>query len=211
MVVALLGCSDDPGIGDERADQAREAAVAAGLDDEVADFLALAARGSTATYQATYPGPEAGSRLVVANRPPDRRIDVIADSDVVETRLVLDGQAFRCPAGEPCEQTDAVVGGPGLFDVEDLEELTASLEARRDDFTFAVETATVAGVEARCLVTTVREGRDRPELGDRAEICVSPEGVLLRVTQGDEPFEATDYATEVPEGTFARPDLTDGG
>lgn len=209
LVAAACAGDDAPSPADERADQARAAAIEAGLAAEVADFLALTARGAIATYQVTYPGPTAGSTLVVANRPPDRRVDVLDGDEVVETRFVLDGQAWECiPAGEPgddCTRTDAVVEPPGLFRDDALAELTRSLRDRQDDFTFEVGSRRVVGVEARCLVTERREGRDRPDIGDRGELCVSPEGVLLLVDQQDESLEASAYSTEVPEGTFELP------
>ncbi len=64
----------------------------------------------------------------------------------------------------------------------------------------------IAGVEASCLVTRILAGRERPELGDGGTLCVSPEGALLLVDQGGEILEATDYGTEIPDGTFVRPD-----
>ena len=217
LVTAALtaGCGDDPDAADERADQAREAARDAGLDDEVADFLALAGRGQLATYQVTYPGTEPGTSLVVANDPPDRRVDLVDDEVIVEVRMVLDGQAYECARDDEvdrirsCTRTDAVVEPPGLFDDEALEQLTTALTDRREDFTFEVVRRPIAGVEASCLVTEVREGRERPELGARGEICVSPEGALLRVDQSDESLEATDYTTDVPDNTFVRPDVAE--
>lgn len=213
LTAALGSCGEDPAdIGADRAEQARTAARAAGLDDDVADFLALASRGATATYQATYPGPTEASELVVANDPPDRRVDIVADDLVVEVRLVLDGEAFRCERDDErdeigaCERTDVVVGTPGPFADDTLDDLTASLGARTDDFTFRIETQPIAGVDASCLVTEVREGRERPELGVAGTICVSPEGALLKVDQAGQSLEAVDYATEIPDNTFVRPD-----
>ncbi len=214
--VASAGCGAGDDVGDERAEQARTAAIDAGLDGDVADFLGLAARGETATYQATYPGPDDGTDIVVANRPPDRRVDVIADDVLVQVQLSLDGQSFRCSRdpeldaiGE-CERTDAIVEAPGVFGEAAMESLTTSLSERLTDFEFHLETSAIAGVEAQCLVTRVREGRERPELADGGTICVSPEGALLRVAQGDELLEATDYTTDIPDNTFVRPDADDG-
>ena len=215
---ALLAgaCGSDDDAGDRRAEQARKAAEAAGLDRDVADFLALAGRGPVATFQVTYPGPEPDTSFVVANDPPDRRVDLIEGDVVVEVRLVLDGESFECSRDEDsdrierCTRTDAFVESPGLFDDGALEALTAALTGRRDDFTFRVGREAIAGVEARCLVTELREGRERPELGARGEICVSPEGALLRIDQGDEAIEATDYSTDIPDNTFRRPDRAGG-
>lgn len=212
VLLASASCGRDTAPGDGRADQAHAAALEAGLDGEVADFLALAARGQVATYQATYPGPDEGSELVVANEPPNRRVDLVVDERIVEVRLVLEGEAFRCSRDadadriSSCTRTDAVVDPPGSFDVQALEQLAESLQDQREDYTFRVESAPVAGVEATCLVTELREGRSRPELGERGTICVSAEGALLKVDRGDEVLEAREYTTEIPEGTFVRPD-----
>ena len=213
IAALLLGACGDDDSGGQRAEQARTAALDAGLSDEVADVLALAARGATATYQATYPGADDGTTLVVANRPPDRRVDVLRGDDVVEVRLVVDGEALECRPDErsgrieSCTRTDALVEPPGLFRGEALDRLTGSLADRKDDFDFRVVDDRVAGADARCLRTVRKPGRgNRSDLGERGEICVSMEGVLLRVELGGEALEATDYATEIPDGTFVRPD-----
>lgn len=212
LVLQATGCGGDEDPGDERAEQVRAAALDSGLDDDVADFLALAARGQTATYQVTYPGPDEGSELVVANDPPNRRVDLVVDGRIVEVRLVLEGEAFLCTragSGErvsSCERTDAVVDAPGLFDEPTLAEVTESLRDRADDFTFRIETVPIAGVEATCLVTEVREDRARSELGSTGTMCVSAEGALLKVNRDEETLEAREYTTEVPNNTFVRPD-----
>lgn len=212
IALVLAACGDDDGIGDERAAQVREAAVEAGLDEEIADFLALASRGQTAVYQATYPGPEPGTDIVVASRPPERRVDLVDGDRIVETRLVLDGEAFTCRPtdradGEvDCERTDALVEPPGLFGDDALSSLTASLRERADQYDFSLERTPIAGVEASCLVTGLRPGIEDPELGASGSLCVSDEGVLLRVVQSDEVVEATSYSTDIPDNTFRRPD-----
>lgn len=223
VAVALVGlsalgaCGSGPSPGDQRAEQARAAAIEAGLDDDVADFLALAVRGQTATYQVTFPGPTPGTTLVVANRPPDRRVDLLEGDVVTEVRLVLDGEAFECPRDAEadrigtCTRTDALVEAPGLLPPQALEELTSSLRERQDDFSFRVERSPIAGVQAHCLVTERKPGRERPDVGERGEICVSPEGALLRVDQDGESLEAIDYRTDVPDDTFARPDAPPQG
>ncbi len=218
-LVVVSGCGDDDpsaDVADARADQARDAALDAGLDDDVADFLALAARGATATYQVTYPGPQAGTQLVIANRPPDRRVDVVADGEVREVRLVVQGEALSCTRAEgsdgfaPCDRVDAVADPPGIFGENAVAELTESLRDGAADFELEIESRPIAGVEATCLVTRIRAGRERPDLGDGSTLCVSPEGALLLVDQGDERLEATDYGTEVADGTFERPDAEAG-
>lgn len=215
LVLGACGEGTDARVGDVRADQARTAALDAGLDDDVADFLALAARGVTATYQATYPGQDGASQILVASRPPDRRVDVLVEGEIVESNLVLDGKSFDCPrdpeedAIVTCTRTDALVESPGLFTESAIDDLTTALGEWRDDYTFSVETTPIAGVEARCLVTELRDGREQPQLAASGTLCVSPQGVLLRVVQAGEDLEATEYATEVPDNTFVRPDRAD--
>lgn len=232
LATVLVACGDGTDevteAGQARAEQARTAAVEAGLEEDVADFLALVARGDTGTYEVRYPGPSEGTELIVTNRPPDRRVEVAADGVTFEVRLVTDGQAFEClppdaegdgaasgeTAGDPaeltCTRTDAVVEAPGVFRPEALDELSEALATRLDDYTFEIETKAVGGIEARCLVTRLRSGREAAELGSGGTICASPEGALVLVDQGDERLEATAYTTEVADDAFVRPDLVDG-
>ena len=214
----LTSCGDDAdeatATGDARSEQVEAAAQEAGLDDDVAEFLGLLARGETATYRIRFPGPAEGTELVIDNRPPDRRVEVIADGTTTEVRLVTDGQALTCTPGTEggdltCERTDAVVEPPGVFRASALDELSDSLGARADDYSFEIETLTVAGVEARCLVTRLRSGRESSELGSSGTICASPEGAVLLVDQGSDRLEATEYGTDVAEDAFARPDGTE--
>jgi hypothetical protein len=120
MLGGAAACSDDPdeiaSTGEQRADQNRTAALDAGLDLEVADFLALLARGDTATYRVRFPGPAEGTELEVVNRPPDRRVELRAGGTTTEVRLVTGGQAFACAPEEDadtdeltCERTDMLV------------------------------------------------------------------------------------------------------
>lgn len=212
-LIVAAGCGDDaPDVADERADQAEQAALDAGLDRDVAEFLGLLARGRLATYEAVYPGTADGTELVVHNRPPDRRIDVVVDGTVTETRLVVDGSSYRCvptdDADEPdCERTDALVDPPGIFHERAVDALTESLRARSEDFTFAIEETAVAGADATCLVTRVRAERARSGLGEGGGICASDDGAILRIDQAGQVLEATAYSTEVDPAVFDRPAL----
>lgn len=216
LVVAWLpGCGNDAdGVGrtsDERADQAEAAALDAGLAPEVADFLGLLARGDAATYEVRFPGPSEGSELVIANRPPDRWVELRVDGTTTEIRLVTGGQALTCTPDEEsvelaCERTDALVDPPGVFRAEALEELSESLAERAQDYTFEIEVLPVAGAEARCLVTRLRSGRESADRGASGTICASAEGAVLLVDQGDDRLEATAYTTAVADDAFVRPD-----
>lgn len=228
FALLVAGCGGDGDdemarTGDERFAQARSAALDAGLEEDVAEFLGLVARGDTATYQVRYPGPTEGTELVVTNRPPDRRVEVQADGVTTEVRLVTGGQAFEClpdsgadgEAGEgeepelTCTRTDALAESPGVFRPEALDDLRDALADRIDDYTFAIETNAVAGIEARCLVTRLRSGREDPQLASSGTICASLEGALVLVDQGDQRLEALDYSTDVADDAFVRPDAED--
>ena len=215
----VSACSDEPdeiaATGDERAAQAEEAARDAGLDAEVADFLGLLARGETATYRVRFPGPSEGTELEVTSRPPDRRVELVAEGTTTEVRLITGGEAFTCTPHDgdelACDRTDVLVEPPGVFSAGALDELSGSLAERADDYTFEIEVLPVAGVEAQCLVTRLRSGREAPELGASGTICASAEGAVLLVDQGSERLEATEYSTDVGDNAFVRPDAPDGG
>jgi hypothetical protein len=216
LVVAALvaGCGGDgdDDLGDQRADQARRAALDAGLDEEVADFLGLLSRGDTATYTVRYPAAD-GTELVVRNRPPDRRVDVEVDGEVVEVRQVVGGEAFSCTPTDDdwsCTRTDALADPPGLFSSGALARLSDALAERLEDYTFDVEPREVAGSDARCLVTRLRPGREAAELGYDGTICASSEGVVVLVDQAGERVEALDYDSEVDADAFERVDRAGG-
>lgn len=208
----VVGCGDDAsrGAADERAAQVRDAARDAGLDEDVAEVLALAARGSAASYQVTYPGPD-GTAVVVSQDPPDRRIDALQAGLIVESQVLVDGVTYRCTlpeggrAGDElrCQRTSAALPGTGAFTVEALEEFTDQLAASVDQVTMAVDTRTVAGEAVTCLVATPRP-ETVPE-GTEASadtICVNDAGVQLLVDVGGERLVADAYSATVPKGTF---------
>lgn len=212
-LLALGACGDEPSVGDQRAEQARGAAIEAGLPSEVADFLATAARGVDATYQVTYPGAEDADDVVVASAPPQLRVDVVRDDQVIQTELATEDGSFRCTRADvdsalACDRASVVPRVPSRLDEDTVADLTESLRGRLDDFTFAVTTETILDVEATCLVTRVRAERDRPELAAGGTMCVSRDGVLLRLDRAGEMVEASQYSTSVPDDTFVRPDQT---
>jgi hypothetical protein len=210
VLLLLAGaCGDDGGdLGDERGDQVRAAARKAGLPADVADVLALAAQGETATFQVTYAGTE-GAKLVVSQAPPDRRVDVVAAGTVVESRVLRGGTAYRCELGEgadpqlECDRAAGAIEAPGTFTDAALDTFTRQLAASRDGLELTVEERTIAGADVRCLVTQPKTGTTIDLNGPGAEtLCVSPEGAQLLVDAGGERLVAESYTTEVPEGTF---------
>src|SRR5690606_10642123 len=94
-VATAAACGpDEPDAADERAEQVREVAIDAGLPADAAEVLAVAARGVSATFQISYPGPD-GTSLVVAQEPPNRRIDALEAGLVVESQVLVAGVAYR--------------------------------------------------------------------------------------------------------------------
>lgn len=205
------GCGGDgPSTAEERAGQVRAAALEAGLDDEVADVLALAARGAAATYQVTYAGADGGA-VVVSQDPPQRRVDALRAGLVVESHVLVDGVSYRCtlPDGSRpgddlrCRRTSATLPGTGTFTEAALAELVEQLAAGADRVATTVGTRTIAGETVTCL-----EAVPRPETVPAGTevvtdtICLSDDGVQLLVDVGGERLVADAYRDEVPAGTF---------
>ena len=134
-VALLVSACGDGGSDAEpsRAEQARRVARDAGLGEEVADWLALAAGDPAADYRVAY------GELVITQEDGERRVE----------------------AGESVQGAVATDLGP--FDEAAVERLVTRLRAARDDHTFAVESRRLLGVTARCLVTTPRDGEPEPD------------------------------------------------
>jgi hypothetical protein len=212
---AGAGCGgEDPTPGGARADQIREAAAEAGLPEEVRDFLVLAVGSVDATYRVTYEVDEgSGVRdVTVAQAPPDHRLDVVNGDGSADTTIRLDDEVHQCRREQPddpweCGRVDVVPPALGAFDEEALAEWAATLADRADDYDFSVETRRLVGVDASCLLTTLKAGRAAdPGLGESGTLCVSPEGVVLLVDSAGSRQEATSYTTEVSDDAFALPD-----
>jgi hypothetical protein len=215
LVVALLGlllsaCGGDDHVTDERVDQLRTAAGAAGLSDEVTDVLALAAQGTTATFQVTYSGT-GGAALTVSQQPPNRRIDVLTAGLIVESQVVRDGVAYRCDLPEgaspgddlDCVRTQGALQGMGGFSEDAVATFTDELLASVDDFDLTVEDRTIADVGATCLIAAPKAGSPLGGTGPGVDtICLSRDGAQLLVDAGGERVVADTYSTTVPNGTF---------
>ena len=210
-VAALASCSsDDDPVAEERSDEVRAAAADAGLSDEVADVLALAAQGMSATYRITYPGTE-GAAVVVSQEPPNHRVDIVVGDVVVESRVLRDGVSYRCRAGTParagealdCRRAAAAVQAPGSFTEEALDDFTAALAGSVDRFDITVEERTIADTPATCLVTAPTAGSAIDGTGPNVDtLCLSPEGAPLLTDADGERVVADTYTVEVPDGTF---------
>lgn len=213
VAVLAAACGDDEDVAGERAAQVRDAAVDAGLDAEVADVLALAARGATATFQLTYEGVD-GASITVSQDPPNRRVDALAGGLIVQSQLVRGDVGYLCELrddgrpGDPleCRRTDGAVPAEGAFTPDALAAFTEELAQAPDALDLTVEQRTIAGVEATCLVTAPRAGT--PIDGTTSGVdtmCLSDDGAQLLVDVDGERVVASTYSTEVPDGTFDLP------
>ncbi|MGH9243399.1 MAG: hypothetical protein ACRD29_03590 [Acidimicrobiales bacterium] len=210
-VVSAAACGDDPDVGEQRADQVRRAAAEAGLSEEVQDFLVLAVGTADATFQVTYEiDDQTGARrVVVSQNPPDHRLDVVLPDGTVDATIRLDDDAYQCRQERSdwqCGRVEVPTPEAAIFDAIELANRADELAAGTDDYDFAVEGRTLLGVEARCLVTTLKPGHDTdPSRGDEGTLCLSPAGVVLLVDNVGTRQEATAYTTDVPDGAFDLP------
>jgi hypothetical protein len=208
LLLALLACGGDDTAADTRADQVRAAAEDAGLPDDVVDVLVLAARGADGVFQVTYPG-EDGTALVVSQNPPNRRIDVVAGDQVVQSRVFRGGVGYECqpPADEPtgaleCSRAQGALDAPGAFTADALDAFTDDLAGSGDEVDLSVERRTIAEVDATCLVAVPKAGPADGTGPGVETLCLSDEGGQLLVDVGGERLVADAYTTDVPDGTF---------
>ena len=211
-MVGLAACGGGPSVGDERADQVRAAAREAGLPRDVAEVLAIAARGPTSTFQITYAGTE-GATLVVSQEGSNRRLDVVSGTAIVESRVLRDGVGYRCEPATgtgakkgtlDCRRAAGDLGVTGAFTDTALATFTKELAASTSTLDLSVKRREIAGVQATCLVSAPKGGTPLDGVDDPSAdtLCVSAEGAQLLVDGNGERLVADAYTTEVPDGTF---------
>ena len=219
--VLSAGCSrgDDPSaapdveaVAGRRAAQVRAAALDAGLPAEVADVLARAARAPAATFSAVFAVDGVEGSVVVHQRPPRRRVDVVDGSGRTVSSFVTgdrpdEAAAVRCErvasgehAGWRCEEAgvDGAAGAVPTIGAFDPRAVDRTVEALRSSAApVVVERRTVAGVAARCVTA-----------GPDDRFCVSPAGVPVLVQRGDggATLRATTYRDAVDDEDLRRPD-----
>ena len=180
-------------VADERRDQAERVARDAGLPDDVQRFLGQAAAGVRGTFTVVYGGAK---KTTLIQRPPARRIDVVAGT-TTESVIRNDDGEFACrregPSPWTCKRQTAPGSGPdpdlGVFSSARIADTVRMLNAAKGDYTFKVETQTVAGAKASCLLTT-RTGAAEAEPD---QLCISKEGAILRVRSKATTLEAGSY------------------
>jgi hypothetical protein len=211
-VGAIGACSgDDAGtVTEARVDQVRQAALDAGLDDGVAEVLALAARGATATFQITSAGAD-GAEITVSQQPPNRRVDALTAGLIVESQVVRGSIGYTCALpddgqpGDPldCRRTQGAISAQGAFSAEALASFVDQLADAKDAYDLTVETRTIADVAATCLVAAPKAGTPIDGTTPGVDtICLSADGAQLLVDSAGQRVVASSYSTEVPEGTF---------
>jgi hypothetical protein len=190
---------------DRRGDEARALARRAGLSAAVGDVLARYAASVGRTYTATYAvGP---TTVVLAQRPPDRRVEVTnangsravrIDTAKGSTTCVWSGTRWAC---EPAGGGAPTAVGP--LDPAAVQRTVQTLASSRATYAFAVDERVVAKTRARCLEVSPRPGA--PADAHPATLCVSPEGALLLLEGTATPLRATSYSTHVDDKSFRRP------
>ena len=207
VVAAGAGCPRGNGskldaVADRRASQVRSAAVDGGLPPPVGDVLATAARAPSATFSAVYSGGGIDGSVVVHQRPPQRRVDVVDARGRTVSAFVIDGdEALRCERERRawrCSEDDDDGAAPpslGAFDPALLDRTVSALAA--SEIAVTVERVRIAGTAASCVVS-----------GPDDRFCVSPSGVPLLVQRADGTLalRATTYRRSVADDDLRRPD-----
>lgn len=149
-------------------------------------------------------------QISVAQRPPDRRVDVFGADGTIESTFRVGASAYQCTktTSWACGTlTQQASGGPGEPLSDDT--VAAAIDRFREragDYDFRVDRRTIAGADARCLVTTRKAGHEQdPSLGTSATMCVSPEGAVLAVDVPTGGYAATGYSTTVGADVFTLP------
>jgi hypothetical protein len=211
VVAFAAGCSSD---GADRAEQNSSIAEQAGLPKDVADFFALTAKSTDATYKVSVKTTDkAGSpvQITTSQRPPDRRIDVFSADGTIDATIATGGDTFQCTqlSGQwQCGQLDVVNSedDSDVLGADTVRQAAERFQRRAADYDFRIEQRTIANATATCLVTNRKPGHDEdPSLGASATLCLSAEGVPLLVEVPTGSVNAVDYSTDVPEDAFDLP------
>jgi hypothetical protein len=93
-----------------------------------------------------------------------------------------------------------------VFNPTTVQSAIDRFHSRAGDYDFRVEDRQIAGVAARCLLTTRKPGHDQdPSLGASATLCLSPEGAVVLVAVPSGSITATAYSTTIPDDAFNLP------
>lgn len=195
-------------IAEARRNQAARVARDAGLPDDVQRFLGQAAAGVRSSYTVVYRNVGA-KKTTLLQRPPDRRIDV-TDGATTESVIRNEDGTFACRReGEnpwTCKRQAGPAVGPdpdlGVFSEDRIAETVRALSEAKSGYRFAVESRTVAGAKATCLVTTPTA---TPTTSAPDELCISKEGAVLRVRSASQSLEAESYRPKAEAAAMRLP------
>ena len=210
ILVALAACGSH---SESKADQGRSIAGAAGLPKDVADFFALAAAGTEATYRVSLDTTDsAGQQLQVTTtqRPPDVRVDTFHADGTIDASLALKGHHYQCTmaAGQwQCGDLGVSSSASGeVFGVTAVQLAIDRFKARAADYDFRVERRIIVNEQATCLLTTRKPGHDQdPSLGTAATLCLSPQGAILSAEVPSGSLTASSYTTTIPDDALTLP------
>jgi len=210
LFTALTACG---GGGASKADQGRSIADQAGLPKDVADFFALAATGTEATYRVSLDTTDAkGAKLQVTTtqHPPDVRVDTFHADGTIDATFSTKGQRYECTrANDQWQCGDlgpASASSDDVFGASAVQLAIDRFRQRATDYDFRVDHRTIANVGATCLVTNRKAGHDQdPSLGASATLCLSAEGAILRAETAAGTLSASSYSTDIPADAFALP------
>lgn len=214
LAAPLGACGDDePTAAEQRGDQIADAARDAGLSEDVAEVLALAAAEVDGTFRVAYelddPDSDGLLRVAITQRPPDRRLDVVRPDGTADATIAADDASYQCSRADGawrCELLTEAPGEGGLFEEGAMQRLVDSLIAASSSYEFSTERRRLVGVEAHCLVTRLRaDAPDDPTLGAEGTLCVSAEGARLLSEVPSGSLRATEYDTEIPDEAFRLP------
>jgi len=213
LPVVILGVAACGGSSQTKADQGRSIAEQAGLAPDVATFFSLAASGANATYRETIETTDTTGKplqVTTTHRPPDTRVDTFSADGTVDSTIVVGGRSYQCTMAAnhwDCGELGASQPtNTQVFNPSAVQNAIDGFRQRVNDFDFRVEDRPMAGIRARCLITTRKPGREQDSsLGGTATLCLSPEGAVLLVEVPSGSITATAYSTTIPGDAFTLP------
>jgi hypothetical protein len=177
----------------------------------VQDVLAQAAVAATRTFTVHYQLADQGTSTVT-QAPPKRRVEIVLGTGPTAiTRATIANQdgTFGCTRSAgiwSCQKTKDVADAFGPLALGDIQKTTEDLAQARSSYRFRLESRTIAGARARCLVTELKPGQTPdPGRGQRGVLCVSNEGVPLLIDGGTTKITATRYSTRADGAAFRLP------
>jgi hypothetical protein len=212
MVGAVGACSSG---APTKADQGRSIAEDAGLPKDVADFFASAVSPAGGGFRVVYDITDTDgkpSQVTLTQQEPKRRVDVFHADGTIDSTIGTGARNVQCTkTGDTwqCGNLEGAIGAQpsnGVLDTNALSAAAERLRERAADFDFRIDTRNIAGVSARCLVTTRKpEAASDPSLGASGTLCLSSEGALLLGETPTGRFEAKEYSTTIPTDAFDLP------